>query len=151
MIQAAKEGLLKTSSAKHRPYLMAVTVLTSFSEKQLQDQLKITEPLQNYATYLADNARKNGADGVVCSVHEVKHIKNKCGAHFLTITPGIRLKDSGKNDQQRIATPSIAKAKRTDMIVVGRTVTQAKNPRLAYEQVLKEWLSHATNGGSRFN
>jgi len=101
--------------------------------------------LQDYATYLAKVAKNSGADGVVCSVHEAKQIKNVCGNHFLTVTPGIRLKNSFVNDQQRVATPRFAKENGSSIIVVGRTVTEAKNPRLAYERVIKEWLSSEAN------
>lgn len=145
MIKAAKEGLERGATGINRPYLIAVTVLTSFSELQFQEQLKITEPLQDYVTYLAKVAKNSGADGVVCSVHETKQIKNVCGNRFLTVTPGIRLKNSFVNDQQRVATPRFAKENGSSIIVVGRTVTEAKNPRLAYERVIKEWLSSEAN------
>lgn len=139
MITAAKEGLLSGAVEDKQPYLIAVTVLTSFAEEVLQKQLKIDHPLQNYATHLAKMSKDSGADGVVCSVHEANHIKNTCGESFLTITPGIRLKNSAANDQQRIATPKFAKQNGSSIIVVGRTITQAKNPRLAYDQVIEEW------------
>jgi|SRR5690625_843238 len=142
MIAAAKEGLLTGSSSKDTPKLIAVTILTSFAEPTLQKQLKIKEPLEDYATHLAKLSQQSGADGVVCSVHESKAIKDVCGNEFLTITPGIRLSDSDADDQHRIATPQYAKEKGSNIIVIGRTVTQAKNPRLAYEQVMKEWSTN---------
>jgi|SRR5690625_251414 len=139
MIASAKEGLLSGAKGSHQPALIAVTVLTSFAEKVLQKQLKIDDSLQNYATHLAKLSKQSGADGVVCSVHESRMIKRICGPNFLTVTPGIRLQESTADDQQRIATPAFAKQHESSMIVVGRTVTQANDPRLAYEQVIKEW------------
>ncbi|HLS20114.1 MAG TPA: orotidine-5'-phosphate decarboxylase [Bacillota bacterium] len=139
MIKAAKDGLLSGAKANKQPYLIAVTVLTSFAEKTLQKQLKVTDSIQNYATHLAKISKESGANGVVCSVHEARHIKDVCGEDFLTITPGIRLKNSAANDQQRIATPQFAKQNGSSIIVVGRTITQASNPRLAYERVIEEW------------
>lgn len=142
MIAAAKEGLFSGSQSTDIPKLIAVTILTSFAKSTLQEQLKITEPLTDYATHLAKLSKQSGADGVVCSVHESEAIKEVCGSEFLTITPGIRLKDAAADDQERIATPQYAREKGSSVIVVGRTVTQADNPRVAYEKVIKEWSNN---------
>ncbi len=69
-------------------------------------------------------------------------IKEACGKDFLTITPGIRLVESDNNDQKRVATPSFAKQNGCDFLVIGRSVTQAENPKIAYEKVIEEW-NHA--------
>src|SRR5690625_2553091 len=126
MIAAAKEGLLSSSGSNNKPKLIAVTVLTSFAEETLQNQLKVNEPLREFDSHLPILTKLIGADGVVCSVHESEASKRVCGTDLLTITPGIRLKDSAADDQQRIATPQYAKEKESSIIVVGRTVTQAK-------------------------
>lgn len=140
MIAAAREGLEKETHDYNRPLLIAVTILTSFSNKQFQEQLKTVDPLEDYVLHLAKMAKAGGADGVVCSVHEANGIKEVCGEDFITITPGIRLRDSHADDQQRIATPNFAKANGSHIIVVGRTITKAKDPKLAYETVVEEWL-----------
>lgn len=138
MIHYAKEGLV-SGSIGEVPKLIAVTILTSMEQQTLNEQLRISGSVVDNAAYFASVAQDNGADGVVCSVHEVKSIKSCCGDAFLTVTPGIRLAESDKNDQKRIATPSFAKDNGADFIVIGRSVTQAANPYKAYQQVVKEW------------
>lgn len=137
MMRRAKEGLLAGGS--HRTKLLAVTILTSFDEETMQRELHIQAPLEEQVVHLASLANDNGADGVVCSVHEVERIKAVCGEKFLTMTPGIRLSDSEEDDQKRIATPTIARKLGTDYIVIGRSITRAENPLRAYERALEEW------------
>lgn len=141
MIKRAKEGLQQGASSHPLPKLIAVTVLTSFAEQTLQKELSVHMDLRDYVSHLAQLSQESGADGVVCSVHEAARIKQTCGSMFLTVTPGIRLKNSSQDDQQRIATPSYARQHGSDILVVGRSVTQAHDPRQAYERVLKEWTS----------
>lgn len=137
MIQAAKEGLL--SGSDHETKLIAVTVLTSMDDMTMNNELKIPGNVQENVVRFADFAHQNGADGVVCSVHEAKQIKALCGSDFSTVTPGIRLQESHANDQKRVATPAFARDNGSDILVIGRTVTNATKPKQAYEKVLKEW------------
>ncbi|MFC4557044.1 orotidine-5'-phosphate decarboxylase [Virgibacillus kekensis] len=139
MINRAKEGLLSGSPASHDTKLIAVTVLTSMDETALNNELKIPGSVADNATHFAGFAAENGADGVVCSVHEASRVKAACGSFFLTVTPGIRLQETDVNDQRRVATPVFAKENGADILVVGRTVTQAKDPKTAYLQVQEEW------------
>lgn len=57
---------------------------------------------------------------------------------FLTVTPGIRLENSSKDDQKRVATPKFAREQKADYLVIGRSITRAKNPKAAYQQALRE-------------
>lgn len=136
MIKRAKEGLV--AGGAERTKLLAVTILTSMDERQMQRELGIEKSLEKQVTNLSSLSQKNGADGVVCSVHEVETIKNVCGDDFLTMTPGIRLADSSSDDQKRIATPKKAKQLGADFLVIGRSITKAKNPLKAYEHAVKE-------------
>lgn len=87
------------------------------------------------------NARKKaGLDGVVCSPLEARMIHNICGVEFLTVTPGVRFADNDSGDQVRITTPAKAKELGSDYIVVGRPVTQAKDPVEAYRRFVKEFI-----------
>lgn len=137
MIEYAKEGLLAGGAVQTK--LVAVTILTSHDQEMINEELRIAGDLEQNVKHLAKTSHKHGADGVVCSVNEVKLIKETCGKDFLTVTPGIRLKNTSVGDQKRIATPHLAKKTGADQIVVGRSVTQAKNPKKAYEQIIKEW------------
>ncbi|WP_087972970.1 orotidine-5'-phosphate decarboxylase [Oceanobacillus rekensis] len=138
MIKFAKEGLV-AGSQNQDTKLIAVTVLTSMDESTLQNQLRIPGSLEDNAAYFAKFAKDSSADGVVCSVYEATRIKQDCGDSFLTVTPGIRLKDSDSNDQKRIATPEFASENGSDYIVIGRSVTKAEDPYQAYQQAVEEW------------
>ncbi|MBO8155302.1 MAG: orotidine-5'-phosphate decarboxylase [Bacillaceae bacterium] len=140
MMEAAREGLeAGTSSGQQRPYLIGVTQLTSTDENMLHDELGIQWGLNETIVHYAKLSHSAGADGVVCSVHEVPVIKEACGTSFLTVTPGIRFQNDSADDQKRVATPELARELGSDAIVMGRSITKAQNPKYAYEQAVKEW------------
>src|SRR3989338_3271960 len=91
MMQAARQAIDKNTS-KNKPLLIAVTVLTSFSEQNLKD-VGIVIPLKELVLQYAKLAQKAGMDGVVCSAQEVKSIKKECGKNFLVVAPGIRIEE----------------------------------------------------------
>ncbi|WP_026906053.1 orotidine-5'-phosphate decarboxylase [Paucisalibacillus globulus] len=138
MIQRAKDGLIN-GNPNFDTKLIAVTVLTSMEQRVLNEELGISGNLLNVAVGFSSFAKKSGADGVVCSVHEANQIKTECGRDFITVTPGIRLIDSDVNDQKRVASPGFARNNGADYLVIGRSITKAKNPRIAYEQAIAEW------------
>lgn len=139
MIQAAKRGLMAGARAAKvpAPKLLAVTELTSISERQLQEEqnvpLKMNEQVQKLAQ-LAENA---GADGVICSPHEVAQLKPVLPADFLYVTPGIRMPDAKKDDQQRVMTPAEAQKAGSSALVVGRPITKAADPVVAYQKIVE--------------
>ncbi|MEG7334201.1 orotidine-5'-phosphate decarboxylase [Bacillus subtilis] len=140
MMQAALEGLEEgTPAGQKRPSLIAVTQLTSTSEQLMKDELLIEKPLIDTVVHYSKLAEESGLDGVVCSVHEAKAIYEAVSPSFLTVTPGIRLSEDAANDQIRVATPAIAREKGSSAIVVGRSITKAKDPVKAYEAVRLEW------------
>ncbi|MDM5301672.1 orotidine-5'-phosphate decarboxylase [Bacillus subtilis] len=140
MMQAALEGLEEgTPAGRKRPSLIAVTQLTSTSEQMMKDELLIEKPLIDTVVHYSKLAEESGLDGVVCSVHEAKAIYEAVSPSFLTVTPGIRLSEDAANDQIRVATPAIAREKGSSAIVVGRSITKAKDPVKAYEAVRLEW------------
>ncbi|WP_096269947.1 orotidine-5'-phosphate decarboxylase [Paucisalibacillus globulus] len=144
MIQRAREGLLN-GNPNFDTKLIAVTVLTSMDEQVLNNEMGIPGNLLETTVKLSSFAQKAGVDGVVCSTHEVNRVKAICGEDFITVTPGIRLVDSNVNDQKRVATPSIARKNGADYLVIGRSITQAENPKKAYEQALVEWEESTCN------
>jgi orotidine-5'-phosphate decarboxylase len=131
MMKAAREALERVP---HRPLLIAVTVLTSLTDAALQE-IGYASTAAVQAQHLAQLAHACGADGVVCSVHEVAAIKRACGAAFRTVTPGIRLPGDDKGDQARIATPQSAIQQGADYIVMGRPITQSSDPRRRVHEV----------------
>lgn len=143
MIRAAKRGLAQGAAiAGVAPArLLAITQLTSTSEVQMQAEQLVTVDLPTAVTHLARLAQRAGADGVVSSALETPLVHAATTADFLSITPGIRLAQDRADDQQRIVTPAEAAELGSDGIVVGRSITQASNPVVAYHQILQEWES----------
>ena len=141
MMKAAKEGLmLGAARFSDKPKLIAVTQLTSTDEEALHNQLLIDKPMNEVVKEYALNAKKAVLDGVVCSAFEAAEIHAACGDDFLTVTPGIRFKDSAADDQKRIMTPAEAKAAGSDFIVEGRPITAADRPIDAYQRCREEFL-----------
>ena len=138
MMEAALTGHTREDGT--RPLLIAVTQLTSTSEDRMQSELLINSSLEKTVMHYAENAKKAGLDGVVCSPMESEAVHNVCGKDFVTVTPGIRFADSAKDDQIRITTPAKAKEIGSDYIVVGRPITQADDPVKAYERCVEEFV-----------
>lgn len=125
MLKAARQAL--DNFAGKRPLLIGVTLLTSHTQATL-DELKITDGLEDTVVHLAQMAQQSGLDGVVCSAMEAPLLRQACGDDFCLVTPGIRLATATDDDQQRVVTPQIALANGTDYLVVGRPITQARQP-----------------------
>lgn len=139
MMSAAIEGLGRPDGT--RPLLIAVTQLTSTSEERMRQELLIGATLEETVLKYAENAKAAGLDGIVCSPLEAAGVKARCGESFLTVTPGVRFAESGKDDQVRITTPETAGKIGSDYIVVGRPITQAADPVSAYERCIKDFLA----------
>ena len=137
MMEAGLKGLTKEDGT--RPLLIAVTQLTSTSQEVMEQDLLIKENIEGVVMHYAENSKKAGLDGVVCSPLEVQAVKKKCGKEFLTITPGIRFSEDSKDDQSRITTPAKAKELGSDYIVVGRSITKAENPQEAYRKCVEDF------------
>ena len=105
----------------------------------MEQDLLIKENIEDVVMHYAENSKKAGLDGVVCSPLEVQAVKRKCGKDFLTITPGIRFSTDSKDDQSRITTPAKAKELGSDYIVVGRSITKAENPQEAYRKCVEDF------------
>jgi orotidine-5'-phosphate decarboxylase len=135
MMQAASNAL--NAYGANKPILIAVTVLTSFTEKDLS-KIGISRPLTAQAIELALLAKEAGINGVVSSAHEVPDIKRVCGESFITVTPGIRLTSDPADDQSRIMTPKQAISSGSDYLVIGRSITQASDPLIRIHQILKD-------------
>lgn len=140
MMEAAKSGLeAGTTAGNVTPILLAVTQLTSTSEKEMQEDQLIPISLEESVVHYAQLAEAAGLGGVVCSAWEVEKIKQATSSSFACLTPGIRLTDSQKDDQSRIMTPDEARKIGSDYIVVGRPITQAEDPYAVYQKIQKMW------------
>jgi orotidine-5'-phosphate decarboxylase len=117
--------------------LLAVTILTSHEQPDL-DQVGIGGPLAESVRRLARLAKASGVDGVVASPREASLLREACGPGFLIVTPGIRPAGARAGDQARAATPAAALGAGADYLVVGRPITEAKDPPAALEAIVRE-------------
>lgn len=134
MLQAAVEA---AGAAKRPPLVLAVTVLTSFSDADLKE-VGVAGPARGQVLRLASLAHKAGCGGVVASAREAQVIRRTLGASLTIVTPGVRPAGGPKDDQARVATPSEAIAAGADYIVVGRPITGAQDPAAAARAILEE-------------
>ena len=138
MMEAALEGLTRPDGT--RPLLIAVTQLTSTSQERMEADLLIHENLDDVVMHYAKCAAEAGLAGVVCSPLEAGKVHEKCGADFVTVTPGVRFADGDVGDQVRVTTPARAKEIGSDYIVVGRPITQADDPVAAYRRCVADFV-----------
>jgi orotidine-5'-phosphate decarboxylase len=142
MLSAAVAGA-RSGNPAHPPLVVAVTVLTSLDAAALDD-LRFGASPRDLVPYWARLAMVCGVDGVVCSAREARAVRAACGAEAVLVTPGIRPTWAGRDDQRRVATPAEAVAAGADILVVGRPVTRADDPRVAARRVLAEMEGAAT-------
>jgi len=138
MARAAEEAAMEAKKeGVSRPILLAVTILTSLKNKQLEE-IGMMNDILNQVLKLASLAHKAGMDGVICSPQEIEIIKREFGSNLLVVTPGIRPSWAAVNDQKRIMTPSLAFQKGADYIVIGRPIIRAPSPSMAFNKIEEE-------------
>ncbi len=139
MMTAAAEA----AKASGSPRLLAVTVLTSMDTTQLAGT-GITASPADQVLRLAKRETQSGIDGFVCYAEEVASLRATTGPDTLLVIPGIRPTGSPIGDQKRVATPTQAIAHGASLLVVGRPITQAKDPAAAAEAILDEIAKAST-------
>ncbi len=120
------------------PKLIAITLLTSITSRNLAFELKIPLELPEYALHMALLAQSSGLAGAVCSPQEVAQLRTTCGDDFLLVCPGVRPTWSATGDQRRTMTPQAALQAGADYLVIGRPITQAADPIAAFNQICEE-------------
>jgi orotidine-5'-phosphate decarboxylase len=133
MLAAAK------AAAPPRTKVVAVTVLTSLDDSDLLAAGVVGSP-SDQVTRLALHARENGVDGVVCSGAEVGSLRRQWADGFFVV-PGVRPEGSELADQKRVVTPHQALDDGASVIVIGRPITGAPDPRRAIMDIAAS-LSH---------
>jgi orotidine-5'-phosphate decarboxylase len=123
MLRAGVEGLIEGARerAHIQPTPIAVTVLTS-------------DPDASAFEERLARAIDAGCGGVVCSVHEIERVHAR-RRDFVTIVPGVRFADGDLHDQARVGTPEGVARAGGDVLVVGRAVTRADDPRGAAQRI----------------
>lgn len=125
MMSAAAEAAKSVANA---PKLIGVTILTSMDQDGLAE-INITKSVAEQVQNLAQLAAKASLDGIVCSAADLPQVHSSIPQNFEIITPGIRLQENDANDQKRIATPEDAIKNGSTVLVIGRAVTAAEDPR----------------------
>ena len=123
------EKMMRASRAnKKNIKLLGVSILTSLDSKETKNfynQKNITVLVKKFT----QAAKRNNLDGIICSPQEIKHIRKEVGKNFIIITPGIRIDNKIKSDdQKRIATPKKAIDLGANFLVIGRPITESKDP-----------------------
>jgi orotidine-5'-phosphate decarboxylase len=134
MMRAAVEA---AHSVDPKVRVLGVTVLTSL-DQSVMDQVGQKGPPPAQVERLARLAKASGLHGVVCSAQEIAPVRQATGPDFLIATPGIRPAGAPLADQRRVMTPAEAKAAGTDILILGRAVTEAADPAAAARAIAEE-------------
>ncbi len=134
--QAAKKGAAEVDLPS--PILLGVTVLTSWSQKTLLNDLDINQTVNQRVEHLAGLSYRAGLGGCVCSPWEVQNLRSIYSEPFELVAPGIRFSDNELNDQSRVMTPLEALNKGASKLVLGRIVTKSISPADTFERICKE-------------
>lgn len=133
MLKAAADAATQSSS---KPLILAVTVLTSLSDEDLQE-LGLPVGVADQVLRLAGIARNAGIGGIVASAHEAQSLRRNLGTGFAIVTPGVRPAGSDAGDQARVVTPADAFRAGATHIVVGRPITGDPHPAQAAKRILE--------------
>jgi orotidine-5'-phosphate decarboxylase len=136
MLEAARDTVAETARVQGvpRPLLVAVTVLTSLSDADLQE-VGVQRDGAQQVLGLARLTAGCGLDGVVCSAVEAPALRAALPARFRLVTPGIRPAGADRDDQARVVTPEAALANGADYLVIGRPITRAPDPLAALSAI----------------
>jgi len=136
-VRAMSTVMQRLEKYEHRPIVLAVTALTSFSEDEFSNVYESS--IASKADQFAKDAMDSGLDGVVCSAFESESIKNITSDKFMTLTPGIRPFGEDAGDQKRVADVAYAKNAKVDFIVVGRPIYKSENPSEVVKKILQSF------------
>jgi orotidine-5'-phosphate decarboxylase len=118
------------ASEKGAMKILAVTVLTSFDQRDLEE-VGSARSIEELVLARARGAVETGCDGVIASGLEAARLKAEFKDRLLVVTPGIRPAGSSTEDQKRTVDVADAFRNGADYIVVGRPIRAAADPRAA--------------------
>ena len=125
---------------KKNTKILGVSILTSLDSNQTKKYYN-KKNVSTLVKQFSQAAKKNKLDGVVCSPQEIKYIRKKVGRNFIIITPGIRVSDELKNDdQKRVETPKKALDQGANYLVIGRPITMSKDPLKTLKEINKSLI-----------
>ena len=121
-----------------RPRLVGITILTSIDETVMNQEMNVQGAIQDEVLRRGKFAAESGLDGIVCSAGELAYVRPKLPSSFYYVTPGVRPAGSGTDDHKRPVTYAEAISAGSNLLVVGRSITGAKDPRSAVEALHNE-------------
>lgn len=134
MLKEAAEAAAQSSA---KPLVLAVTVLTSMTDADLQE-IGVSGTALSQVLRLGALARQAGCGGLVASAKEAGELRRGLGEGFAIVTPGIRPAGSAAGDQARVVTPRDAIAAGASHLVVGRPIIEAPDPAKAAAAIVSE-------------
>jgi orotidine-5'-phosphate decarboxylase len=132
-----REMMAEAAAAGGDTRIVGVTVLTSHSAPAYWNAVGRTGDgeLGREVVRLARSAAEAGLAGVVASPLEIGAVREAIGPERWIVVPGIRPAGSDLHDQHRAADPRTAARAGATHLVVGRPITQAREPVAAYEAI----------------
>ena len=136
-ISGGDDMMIASGANRKSTKILGVSILTSLDSNQTKkyyNQKNISTLVKKFA----QAAKKNRLDGVVCSPQEIKYIRKEVGKNFIIVTPGIRIRNKLKtDDQKRVETPIKAISLGANYLVIGRPITKSKNPLKTLKEINK--------------
>jgi orotidine-5'-phosphate decarboxylase len=134
MLRAAAESAAQSAA---KPTVLAVTVLTSFSDSDLQE-IGVSGTVLTQVLRLGALARRSGCGGLVASAREARELRRELGEGFVIVTPGVRPAGSAAGDQARVVTPRDAIAAGATHLVIGRPIVESAYPPKAVADIVAD-------------
>ena len=117
--------------------ILGVSILTSMNSIQTFKYFN-EKNVSSLVKKFSRAAKKNNLDGIICSPREIKYVRKEVGDDFIIITPGIRINNKIRNDdQKRVATPKKAIDLGANYLVIGRPITESRNPLKVLKEINK--------------
>lgn len=120
------------------PTILGVSLLSSFGQRTLSEELCVEKNIEDYIVKLAQMAKNNGLNGIVAGASEAKRIRQEFGEDFVILCPATRPTWAAVNDQVRVDTPAEAIKLGVDYLVIGRPITDAKDKISAVNLIIDE-------------
>lgn len=136
LVKVAKETAKKYDMPD--PTILGVTLLSSFGQRTLTEELNVKMNIDEYVSHLTSLAKESRIDGVIASASEARKIRKEISDDFIILCPAIRPTWSVVNDQIRVVTPADAIKSGVDYMVVGRPITAAEDPISAVNLIIDE-------------
>jgi orotidine-5'-phosphate decarboxylase len=142
---SAGSAVLRAAVEAARPFphlqVLALTVITSMGEHDLAE-VGVSGSVLEQVERLALLAAAAGCHGVVASPREAMLLRQSLPPAMLIVTPGTQLAGEAKSDQARTATPSQAMLAGATHLIVGRSITRASDPVVAFLAICSEVAEH---------